>query len=717
MSRAREPEPERDTAQGSEGADREARLDAFSAGPLDFAELRELLERRAQTGLGRRAVRALAPVDDATVRARLARFDELRALEAVGDLPGLGGLNDPDAPLARARREGRALLGEELGELAGFLRTVERLQRWMRERDETAPRIAELADGLPLGRALREELERVVDERGRVADGASPKLGDLRREIVDLERQAERHARAILAKPKLRPFLTDGQVHRRGGRTVLAVKAQSAGRVPGIVHDRSQSGESVFVEPRELVELQNRLASARIDERAEVDRVLLAATRSVHDAEPDLARAAARLAELELGLIALSYAQDFDARAPEVVEPSGGSAAGSGLALRGARHPLLVQQQRDGRIERVAPIDVRLGDDFDVLIVTGPNTGGKTLAIKTVGLAALIVRSGFPIPCGEGSRVPLYDGICADIGDEQEVSQNLSTFASHLVRIQAGLERATPGTLVLLDELGGGTDPDEGAALGDAVLSALEERGVPTLATTHLGKLKEFAWRHARAENACVEFDVETLAPRYRLLIGTPGESSALVIARRLGLSDELVRAAEERISRRADEVRELIAEVQGAREHVERQRSALDERLLALEDERRQLAGREADLDRRGEVLEAETRRDVESRVRDARDRLEGLRALARQAPANAQRKLLDELERLDRVLSGAAWSERRQAYLDGLSKGQFVYLPRLKKRCVITKIDRDRGQVTVRMGKLPVVVTFDELTAYEGL
>jgi len=696
---------------------RAERLAAFSAGSLDFDEVRALLERRTQTGLGRRAVAELAPVDDALAAARLARFDEFRSLEAVRDLPAIGGVVDPAPRLARARREGRALAGEELRELATFLASVERLSGWLRERVETAPRLCELREGLPSVRSLREELEACVDERGRVADDASPKLAALRREIVGLERTAERQARAIAQKPKLRPFLTDGQVHRRGGRTVLAVKAQSSGRVPGIVHDRSQSGETAFVEPRELVELQNRLAGARLDERAEVDRILVEATRRVLDAEPDFDAAAERLAELELGLIALAFARDFGARAPALV--SAGDAAGGarGLVLRAARHPLLVQQECDGRLDEAVAIDVRLGDDFDLLIVTGPNTGGKTLAIKTVGLVALLVRTGFPIPCGEGSRVPLYDGICADIGDEQEVSQNLSTFASHLVRIRDGLARATPRTLVLLDELGGGTDPDEGAALGDAVLSALEARGVPTLATTHLGKLKEFAWRHARAENACVEFDVETLEPRYHLLIGTPGESSALVIARRLGLSDGLVRAAEERLSRRADEVQELIASVQGERERVERQRTELDERQLALEGERRELAGAQADLARRGEVLEAETRRDVESRVREARAGLDGLRALARQAPGAVQKELLARLDELERVLSGAAWSERRQAYLDGLSKGQFVYLPRLQKRCVIAKIDKKREQVTVRMGKVPVVVTFDELTAYEGL
>ena len=696
--------------------DREQRLAAFSAGPLDFEEVRTLFERRAQTGLGRRAVRELAPVSGVLARARLQRFEELVALAKLSDLPAVGGVTDPQPRLARVRQERRAFLGDELGELAAFLSSVERLTGWLNARVETAPRLAELAVGMPAVRSLREWLQGIVDERGRVIDDASPKLARLRREIVELERSAERHARAVLAKPKLRPFLTDSQVHRRGGRTVVAVKAQSSGRVPGIVHDRSQSGETVFVEPREIVELQNRLAGARIDERAEVDRILIEVTRALFDAEPELDAAAERLAELELGLIALQFSQDFGARAPAITEREAGSQA-RGLVIRAARHPLLVEQEREGRIGQAIAIDVRLGDDFDLLIVTGPNTGGKTLAIKTVGLSALIVRTGFPITCGEGSRVPLYDGICADIGDEQEVSQNLSTFASHLVRIKDGLARATPNTLVLFDELGGGTDPDEGAALGDAVLSVLERRGVPTLATTHLGKLKEFAWRHARAENASVEFDIETLEPRYRLLIGTPGESSALIIARRLGLSDELVRAAQERISRRADEVQELIAEVQGAREHVERKRTELDERLLALEGEKRQLDGREADLDRRGEVLEAETRRDVESRVREARAGLKRLQALTKQAPGALQAQLSDEIGALDRVLSGAAWSERRQTYLNGLSKGQFVYLPRLKKRCVISKVDRQRGQVTVKMGKLPIVVTFDELTAYEGL
>jgi DNA mismatch repair protein MutS2 len=311
-----------------------------------------------------------------------------------------------------------------------------------------------------------------------------------------------------------------------------------------------------------------------------VRRVLVELTRTVLVEEPRLRDAAGRLAELEIAALSAAFCKRYGARPAQVAGEDGRSA---GLLLREARHPLLVEKLLAGELEEVVPIDVRLGDEFDLLVITGPNTGGKTLALKTVGLAAALARMGLPICCAEGSRVPLYEGVVADIGDEQEIAQNLSTFSSHLVRIRAGLARAGPKVLFLLDELGGGTDPDEGAALSDALLEQLLNRGVPTLATTHLGKLKEFAFRHARAENGSVEFDAQTLRPRFRLLIGTPGESCALHVAERLGLSKKLIEAARSRLERKDVQTLELMRRMRGASEAAERVRRDAEGRLVEL--------------------------------------------------------------------------------------------------------------------------------------
>ncbi len=692
-------------------------LARFSPDALDFAEVQALFERCASTRLGRRVVRELAPIDDAAVGRRYARFDEVAALEREGRGPSLGGLSDPLFAIAILREERRPLLGEEVAELAQILAASERLRAWLFERDAATPALGALATEVPRLSAELAELERICDEKGNVRDEASPRLAGLRRAVRDLERTVESRLSTLIGRAGVRPHLSDPHPHRRGGRAVLAVKALSAGRVPGIVHDRSQSRETVFIEPHEVVEVQNRLHEARRDEGTEVTRVLTALGREISSWEERLGRAAGALAELELAVLCGVFAKEHGARAPQVVASGAADGrAGGGLALFDAVHPLLVQAEREGRIERAVPIDVRLGEDFDLLVVTGPNTGGKTLALKTLGLAALCARLGLPVVCGPRSRVPLYTSIAADVGDEQEVRQNLSTFASHLVRIKAGLEHADRRSLVLFDELGGGTDPDDGAALGEAVLARLLSRGVPTFATTHLGRLKEFAYRNKRVQNACVEFDPVSLEPRYRLLIGVPGESSALAIARRLGLDPAICDDAEARRVRRDDEVQELMTEMRGARAHAEQARRLLDARLAQLDERADGLAREAADLERRGAELESEGQRDLEQRVREAKDQLDPLRALAAQCPGAVQAELRERLARLEAVLSGAVASERRERYLASLAKGQFVYVPRLGKRGVIAKVDRGRGRVLVRLGRVPIEVSFDELSAYAG-
>ncbi len=616
--------------------------------------------------------------------------------------------------LADARTYGRAFEAGELRDLRRFFGGARRIRAWLAERAEAAPACARLAEGWPDFAALEERVDGVVDERGDVVDGASPRLGPLRREIAKLERRSEELVAELARTPKVRSLLTDGQVHRRSGRPTLAVRARSAGRVRGIVHDHSQSGETAFVEPAAAVELGNCLAKVREDERREVALVLSELTRELLGHEDEVRAAAERLAELELAWIGAEFCRTYEARVPRV---AGDEGAAEELVLRGARHPLLCEQVAQGRLDEVVPIDLRLGRDFDLLIVTGPNTGGKTLALKTAGLAALLARLGLPFPCESGTTVPLYEGIAADIGDEQEVDQNLSTFASHLARIRAGLERAGPRTLFLLDELGGGTDPDEGAALGEALLAHLLARAVPTLVTTHLGRLKEFAFRHARVENACAEFDVASLRPLYRLLVGTPGESCALAVAERMRLPAELVRDAAARVERRGEEQRQLLDDLRRVREDAERLRSEAEQRVEDLEERDRSLGADRARLEERRETLEAEAQRGLEERTRDARGVVERAQALLPQVGGPAARQLGELLAELDRTLTGASLTERRQAFLRELRKGVYVWLPRYKKRCVVSRVDRQRQQVRVRLGAMTVEVPFDDVTWYENL
>ena len=687
----------------------------LAADVLELAAVLALFERLAPSSLGVRALRELAPRPLEhplrSPRAALARLAEMGMLLAAGDRPSFAGVVDP---LPRGAEKARLLDEERLLAIRSFLEAEARLAEWLAERAADVPALARVGAELPDLAALVAAIDRVLDPRGRVRDDASDALARVRRSIDRLADELEASLKRVLNRPEVRAVLSDGSVHRRAGRPVLAVRAKSAGRVRGLVHDRSSSGESLFIEPEEVIEAGNRLAEQRADERREVERVLLALSSRVREDVPRIEAAAALVAELELAYAGARYGEEHDARG--ALLPGDEGAAGA-LLLRSARHPLLVEQARLGLLPEVVPIDLRLGDEFDLLILTGPNTGGKTVAMKTAGLLALLTRLGLPVPAAQGTTVPLYDRICADIGDEQEIRQNLSTFASHVVRIRSALEQATPRSLVLIDELGGGTDPEEGAALGEAVIEDLLRRAVPTIVSTHIGKLKEFAYRHPRAENACTEFDAVTLRPLFRLLIGTPGESCAIVIARRLGLPQRITDRAAHRRERRTGEVVELMEDVRRARLEAERLRSEAEARHARAQERLRDLDDKQAEIDRRGEQLEAEAQKGIEERVRDALRQLARARSLLPQLPRESQAAMRDALEALEADLSGASLTDRRTRFLDSLGKGSLVYLPRYRQRVLVHKVDREKREVTCKLGAMKVQVAFDEVTPYESL
>tara|TARA_R110002073_G_scaffold88220_2_gene209358 strand:- start:14460 stop:16607 length:2148 start_codon:yes stop_codon:yes gene_type:complete len=688
-----------------------AAREPFAAEVLELDAVLALYAREASSSLGRRALMELAPREPAQATAALARIRE--AQERIGrkDEPNFAGLTDPKALLAEGLR---GLDETRLSALRACLAASRGLVEWFGLRREEVPALAEIADLVPNLRPLEARLDDVLDWRGRVKPSASELLGRLDRIVSEMSERIDRAMKDVVARGDVRAVLSDMAIHRRGGRPVLAVKAKSAGRVRGLVHDRSQSGESVFIEPREVVELGNRMAEADADRRREVERILLELGREVLAQEDALMLLTETVAELELAWIGARVCVRMSAVA--AIQP-GEKGAARGLLIKRGRHPLLLAQVEAETLADVVPIDVRLGDDFDMLIITGPNTGGKTLALKTTGLFALLTALGLPVTGGEGTTVPLFDRVAADIGDEQEISQNLSTFASHLVRIERALRTATPHSLVLLDELGGGTDPDEGGALGTAVLEALLARGVPTLVSTHIGKLKEFAFRHARAENACTEFDLATLEPRYVLHVGSPGESGALIIARRLGLPEDVLQVAEQRTHRREGELAELMDDVRDARVQAEAVRNAAEGERDKAREVTRELETRREELERRSDQLEAEAQRGLEERVRDAARGVDRARALLPQLSNEAAQAMAAILNQLDQDLSGASLTERRQTFLDSLRKGSLVYLPRYRQRVLVHKLDREKREVVCKLGSMKVRVAYDEVTPYESL
>jgi DNA mismatch repair protein MutS2 len=530
------------------------------------------------------ALDATPLVDVAAVQSAIALTGEARlALDAEGP-PPLDGIVDVRPVLARASAEGSALEGVELARLIPTLEAGPRVQAWGRAVRPVAAEVAGLADGLPRLVELRDVLRAALEDDGSLTDRASPRLRQLRQQIRDRRRRIVADLERMLAAEGDRLF-ADRFVTVRHGRYVLPVRAEARQRVRGIVHDRSQSGQTIFVEPESLVEANNDLVQALREEEQEAARILAELTAAVR----------ARLAELEHLVAAIGALDWLFARAHAAVRMDASAPVidrGGRVVLGAARHPLLLAQAWKDPGRSVVPVDVELSPDRPLLLITGPNAGGKTIALKTLALCALMAQVGCHVPAAEGSRLPVFERLYAIIGDEQSVAENLSTFSAFVKQIREVLAEADDRSLVLIDELGAGTDPDEGAALARAILESLADRGTLVAATTHLEPLRAFASTEPRARNASVEFDTRTLAPTFRLRYDIPGQSYALAIAGRLGLSPALIERAQAHRSTNAARMSQLIAQLDEATRSeaeraltLERRESETTARLAAARD------------------------------------------------------------------------------------------------------------------------------------
>ncbi len=422
-------------------------------------------------------------------------------------------------------------------------------------------------------------ISQAIDPRGKVRDTASNKLANLRATIDKARDQISSVCARLLKQTRTVRMLQYANATFHNDRMVLPLKAEHRGRIPGIIHRSSDSGATLFVEPAEAVELNNSIVRLRQSEQKEVNRILQALSRLVHDNTQSIASTLEALAVLDLITAKHRYGKQYECQCPDVRDDGV-------MYLQQARHPLLLDLfQSDDEADRrdVVPIDVRLGDDFDLLIVTGPNTGGKTVTLKTIGLMAVMAQSGIPIPVAAGSEIPIFRKVFIDVGDEQSLEQSLSTFSGHMSHILDICRRAGRHSLVLIDELGAGTDPDEGTAIGRAVIGELIKAGAKTIVTTHLSALKGVAYTEARADNASVEFDVETLRPTFHLRLGEPGNSNAIVVAQRLGMPGRMVKQARAYLSDRHRELQKAIEGTLESRRHAEQaRREALSARLDA---------------------------------------------------------------------------------------------------------------------------------------
>src|SRR5687767_14778468 len=588
-------------------------MDARSQDLLEFPLVRERLAAATSFPPSRRLAESLQPAADPVVVARqLDETDQTRSL--LEDRPGIGigGAHDIGASIERAARGGRLDPAQFL-EIAETLDATARLATSLAEERRALLRdLGRELHGLP---AIRSTLARSFDPVGELLDTASPRLGGLRAAVRVAYDRLRRRLDALVGT-ELGNALQEPIVTLRNGRYVVPVKAEARARVKGIVHDASGSGQTLFIEPLVAVELGNAWREAQIAEADEIARILDELSALVAANAAALRETLDALARFDLWPAKASLAADLDGTRAETADRPE-------VILLSARHP--------GLSGTVVPIDIRIGDGYTALVVTGPNTGGKTVTLRTLGLLSLMHQSGLHIPAAAGSRLPVWLDVFADIGDEQSVAQSLSTFSGHLRRITAIVEAAGPQTLVLLDELGAGTDPTEGSALAQALLDHFIRAGAIVAATTHYAELKAYAHNTPAARNASVEFDLATLSPTYRLSIGLPGTSQAFAIAERLGLHQELVADARSRLSRAEQEFEQTLAsikEVEGeTAEVLDRAREAetrASEALRTAAEERRR-ARSERDEHVRAARLEADrVVEDLRSELEQTRRSLE---------------------------------------------------------------------------------------------
>ena len=689
------------------------RIDDHTLDVLEFGQVRSVLASFASSKLGKDAAEALYPSLDADwIAKRIAETTELKRLLEQGIRVPLAGLRDIRTLLEHYGRKQTIFEPGQLLEISDTLRAGGHLKAFLGELDPTDfEHLRHMADKLENFDDIVVEVNRCIDGDEKVRDEASEKLKEIRRQIAHLTKRIQRGFAAIVARAEMRKAVENDRFMMRHGRPVVAMKVNYRHCLRGTVLDRSNSGATLFVEPDELVEPSNELEEAVYEEKKEVDRILRELTKAI------VRERKAILASVKtLSLIDLTYAKARFSLAYGMAAPQ--SNPDGCLTLRRARHPLLlwwISEQKSCEVtevmDEVVPIDVRLGDDFDLLLVTGPNAGGKTVMLKTTGLLILMAQSGVHIPARADSTVPVYRQVYADIGDEQSIQQSLSTFSAHMRQIVRILNRTNDGTLILLDELGAGTDPTEGAALAVALLDKMLAKGGRIIATSHLGQLKVYAYSTARAQNASVQFDLETLAPTYRLLMGTPGSSNALAIAGRLGIPKAVVGKAKSLLAKQADGSTELINQVQMTREASERNRLETQKVLDETKRVQKQASEELTQVREEGRRLKNQADEEIDNSMRQIRQVLDEFTTRMQNAPTTWKDPAIELSERVSALAASTPLAVRHARFVEALRAGDSVYVIPFKREAIIQRIRRKRRKVVLYMEGKQVEVAFDDI------
>lgn len=680
---------------------------------LEFNKIKEKLKFYAVTSGGKEFIDKLMPYSTCfEVRNKLQESNEALDILMRKGAPPFEGLYDVRDGLTRAEKEG-VLTVAQLLKIGSMLRCSRRFKEYIsRGEEEIAyPKLEDLAYILTPIKPLEQEIENAIVSEEEISDRASQTLYGIRRSLKEKNSSVREKINGIVrANSK---YLQDSIYTMRGDRYVLPVKTEYKGAVPGLVHDQSSSGATLFIEPMSLVNLNNEIKELFLKEKAEIERILSDLSAKVSDNIEECINNSNILLELDFIFAKGKYASALNAICPELNEDRS-------FDIIQGRHPLI-----DPKI--VVPSDIYLGKEFTTIMITGPNTGGKTVTLKTVGLLHLMALSGMLIPARDGSTVSFFKEIFADIGDEQSIEQSLSTFSSHMTNIVSIMENADQNSLVLFDELGSGTDPVEGAALAVAIIDTLRARGARLIATTHYSELKGYALKTEGIENASVEFDIETLRPTYRLLIGVPGKSNAFEISRRLGLGNDVISKAKEHMSDENLQFEDLIRELQ--EKSILANRDAREAKKIRLEAESIKKKY-EDKLDRLETVRDKayeDARRDAKDIVANAKDEADeilkamrdleklGIEQGGRKRLEEERKKLKDSLD--EREASLYKMKENKGEAIEKVSLGMEVFLPSLNQKVIVISMPDSRGEVQVEAGIMKINVKLKDLRKSNGV
>ena len=680
---------------------------------LELPRVLELLSEQAVSAEAKqRALRLRPETEPEEVLRLLDQTDAARNLIGLRGSPSFSGVKPVAEALDRADRGG-ALNTRELLTIADLLTAARRAKEYFNDEAAEKTAIDHLFLSLHGNRFLEEKIKRAIPDEDTIADAASTELADIRRHMRAAQAKSRQILQKIISSPSYGKILQETIITQRDGRFVVPVKAEHKGDLPGLVHDISSTGATLFVEPMGVVQANNEYIELQAKEQKEIDRILAEFSAEAAAHREDIQWDYDTLVHLDLIFARGQLSYKMNAVRPEVRRDGA-------IHLRKARHPLLDPKT-------AVPIDIELGDTFDTLVITGPNTGGKTVTLKTLGLLTLMTQCGLHIPAADRSAVSVYERVLADIGDEQSIEQSLSTFSAHMVNIVEILKEADRHSLVLFDELGAGTDPVEGAALAIAVIQHVRRLGAKVAATTHYAELKTFAMTTAGVENASCEFDVETLAPTYRLLIGIPGKSNAFAISRRLGLPEDVIAAAQGQMSGESVRFEDILTQLEEKRQALEKREQEADRLLRQREEDARHAREFREQMERAKDNARSRGEAEAKRILRDARtaaDQVFQELSEMRKAQAKAERMLNENEARaaLRRTLNEAEEAvSRRDARQEPIPKpsrpiraGDLVEIPGVKTPAEVVSVGKD-GTLQLKAGILKMKAKVDEVRLIE--